>query len=234
VPDAGIYLAEVQGEGVLLDLPGDRYVGLGATSTRLWRDLAAGATVDAVAEAVAAERSIDPETAKALVALQVDHWRDAGLLRGPDPRLPSARSPAPPASEVLCDDDVAEAPIQLAAIVAIAGSALWVAVSLAFRGPTATVAALQALDASDADWRSAIPIRRAQLALRRWVLQGRSDCWPRSLVLVRALRGRGVDARLCLGVRKFPFLAHAWVELGGVAIGEPPELLARLVSIARF
>ena len=48
-------------------------------------------------------------------------------------------------------------------------------------------------------------------------------CLPRSLVLCRLLRRRGLPARLRIGVRRSPadLVAHAWVEVGGHLIDEP-------------
>ena len=49
-----------------------------------------------------------------------------------------------------------------------------------------------------------------------------STCLPRSLTLWWLLRREGLEARLRLGARKHGerFQAHAWVEHGGVPIGE--------------
>jgi hypothetical protein len=60
------------------------------------------------------------------------------------------------------------------------------------------------------------------------------DCVPRSLALFRFLRSAGVPAEHCIGVRRFPFAAHAWVEhRGHVVHDDPPwrsgfQLLARI------
>jgi hypothetical protein len=43
-------------------------------------------------------------------------------------------------------------------------------------------------------------------------------CLQRSAVLVRLLRRQGISALMVIGVRKVPFLAHAWVEVNGKVI----------------
>lgn len=49
-------------------------------------------------------------------------------------------------------------------------------------------------------------------------------CLERSLVSCVVLRQLGYDATLCVGVLTKPqFSAHAWIEIAGVAIGEPDE-----------
>jgi len=61
------------------------------------------------------------------------------------------------------------------------------------------------------------------------------DCLVRSLVLVRLLRGRGIGAELRLGVRTLTgrFEAHAWVEHGGVPLGEDADV-ARVFNAFEF
>lgn len=57
--------------------------------------------------------------------------------------------------------------------------------------------------------------------------RGLDDCLPRSLALFRFLSGAGYRVVHHIGVRRYPFGAHAWVEvdeiplLAGVAPGDP-------------
>jgi hypothetical protein len=48
-------------------------------------------------------------------------------------------------------------------------------------------------------------------------------CLPRSLATTLLCRARGVWPTWCSGVRTDPFRAHAWVEVNGRPIGEPPS-----------
>jgi hypothetical protein len=54
-PGADVIFRELEEEGVLLDLASGRYFGLNLVGTRIWRLLAAGATPDAIAAALADE-----------------------------------------------------------------------------------------------------------------------------------------------------------------------------------
>jgi hypothetical protein len=45
-------------------------------------------------------------------------------------------------------------------------------------------------------------------------------CLQRSVVLARLLRRRGVSARLVIGYRPLPFMAHAWVEVDGQIVND--------------
>lgn len=62
--------------------------------------------------------------------------------------------------------------------------------------------------------------RRTLWAVRRatrYYYRRRLDCLPRALAIFVLLRSRGVSATLRIGVKRYPFGAHAWVEcLGGV------------------
>jgi hypothetical protein len=54
----------------------------------------------------------------------------------------------------------------------------------------------------------------------RYYYRRRLDCLPRALTTYRLLRSQGVPASLCLGVKKYPFAAHAWVEVAGALIDD--------------
>ena len=46
------------------------------------------------------------------------------------------------------------------------------------------------------------------------------DCLPRSLAIYVLLRRQGVPATLRIGVKRFPFAAHAWVECLGEVLDD--------------
>lgn len=64
-------------------------------------------------------------------------------------------------------------------------------------------------------------------------LPGDTRCLTRSVVLVRMLARRGMDATLVIGARSQPeFAAHAWVELDGHALLDPLDYQAgRLTEV---
>ncbi len=55
----------------------------------------------------------------------------------------------------------------------------------------------------------------------------RAQCLQRAAVTVCLLRNQGVPAQMVLGAQKFPFKAHAWVEVGNRAINERNDVQAR-------
>ena len=66
-------------------------------------------------------------------------------------------------------------------------------------------------------------VRRALAAVRtatRYYHRRRLDCLPRALATYLLLRRRGVPATLHIGVKRYPFGAHAWVECFGEALDD--------------
>jgi hypothetical protein len=49
-------------------------------------------------------------------------------------------------------------------------------------------------------------------------------CLQRSAVQACLMRTRGLPARLVIGVRRMPFMAHAWVELDGRVVNDDPRV----------
>jgi len=51
------------------------------------------------------------------------------------------------------------------------------------------------------------------------------DCLPRTLALYRFLLSAGIPADHVIGVRQYPFEAHAWVEFEGrILFDSSPEV----------
>jgi hypothetical protein len=59
--------------------------------------------------------------------------------------------------------------------------------------------------------------------------RGMNDCLPRSLALFVFLRAMGFSVRHCIGIRCFPFAAHAWVES---IVGHRPAAPGAFVPIS--
>lgn len=73
-----------------------------------------------------------------------------------------------------------------------------------------------------------------RVALVSAFFPGRALCLEQSLTLWVLLRRSGVDADLRLGVRPYPFGAHAWVEHRTRPVNEDPELVRSFVTLPSF
>jgi hypothetical protein len=73
--------------------------------------------------------------------------------------------------------------------------------------------------AGDADGAHVLrDVRRALGLARVFDYRSRPDCLPRALAAFVVLRQSGLPAALRVGARKFPFAAHAWVEVDGESV----------------
>ena len=62
----------------------------------------------------------------------------------------------------------------------------------------------------------------------------RRDCLPAGMLAFYLMRRRGLPVELCIGVRKFPFKAHAWVELEGHIVFTTPADVAKYKVIMKM
>lgn len=62
----------------------------------------------------------------------------------------------------------------------------------------------------------------------------RAACLETALTSFLVLAAHGKRARVVLGVKDLPFASHAWVEVGGVPVGEPADLLGTFTEIFSF
>ncbi len=229
----GVYFAAVQGEGVILDLIEDRYYGLSAESARLWHQLVEG-------------RAAEPIDAD-LAARQLDVWRQCKLVTGSAAgsasaeiaaHLPVLKPIGEPAQVGLDQARIASTRFSLLALWQLTRANNWSRRAMMRRGLSWTLQRVQqtatpSSGSARAD-RILHQMMRVYRSSRRLASQGKDDCLPRSLALAMALRRLGVDAEICFGVQKFPFLAHAWVEADGRAINETPDAVQRYTLLARF
>ena len=61
----------------------------------------------------------------------------------------------------------------------------------------------------------------------------RAWCLQRAAASVCMLRLRGIPAELVIGVRKIPFCAHAWTEVGRAVVADPPAVKGSFLEIVR-
>lgn len=237
----GVYFTAIQGEGVVMDLLTDRYLGITAEGARVWQAFAGGAALGEIAGDLARDGASEHPAASRRVADYVDAWREAGLLAAgsaSSPVLPRGKEAGRPAAGAVDEAGVAGARPSVAALYHLVRASVGTRRALRRGGLPEALRRLQSiparpLDATALDTVLARTVRAYRL-LRVPFRQGAADCLARSLTLAAALRRQGVDAELCLGVRKFPFLAHAWVEAAGRMVNEVPAAARACVVIGRF
>jgi hypothetical protein len=234
----GVYFAAVQDEGVIMDLVRDRYYGLGTESAALWNALQQGVSPEHLAGLVSGR---SPERARALVARQLQAWREARLLAS-DAEIaadvPRLKALAAPAVAGLDADRVAAARFSWRLLSRLMHGHWWCRRALERRGICATLKRIQDIPVTGDGTRSREDVLYRMVhvyyAFRRLSKQGKDDCVPRSLAMAFGLRSLGIDAEICFGVQKFPFAAHAWLEAGGRVVNDSPATVAKFSMLARF
>jgi hypothetical protein len=237
----GVFFAPVAGEGVLLDLAANRYVGLTALSAQLWSVVSSGGAYDDLLRVAAHPAVPSKVSSERVVQQQLELWEKFGLLvRDREevvPDLPRPRLELPRATGLILPAEAARARFSLRRVVQQAWNSIWVRRSLRRIGLSATIRAIQQIpspnSANSASSRLKV-ILRAYWLVRKPFAQGNPDCLSRSLALFRTLRQAGIDASICIGVRKCPFAAHAWVESANLLLNDRLENVDQYFVIARF
>ena len=71
------------------------------------------------------------------------------------------------------------------------------------------------------------------VAATRLYYRRQKDCLPKSLTIYYLVRKQGIPANLCIGVKKFPFAGHAWVEYGGRVVDDFPKRVPLYTLMSR-
>jgi transglutaminase superfamily protein/coenzyme PQQ synthesis protein D (PqqD) len=208
-PPSTVRHAVVDGLRVVLDLRTERYRILDDTASALW---AALTSTDGIAASVCrlAERyDVDDERVRADLEQFARRCVEEHLLErsGAAPALrPGA--PAPRRGRAV-------GPRALRALSALVGTQRAL-IREGFHRTYERYALLPvAEDATGADSALAAFVAAENVFVAR---RAPNDCLVRSLALYRFLLSVGVPAEHVIGVRRFPFAAHAWVESGGASL----------------
>lgn len=67
-----------------------------------------------------------------------------------------------------------------------------------------------------------------------WLKRQPEDCLPRSIALYTFLLQVGLSAEFIIGVCRYPFQAHAWVEVDGIPVIDEQEAVNNYAPIVRI
>jgi Transglutaminase-like superfamily/Coenzyme PQQ synthesis protein D (PqqD) len=224
-PAPHIRHAEVQGCTVILDLRNQTYQVLDDVGSVIWQVLTGTMPADGLA---ALTRKYDVT----LTRLDADAQAFAEKCVAGGLLVPGTGAQAPSFQASMRQSP----PLNFGCgVVSALASTLATRLFLARHGFARTYAAWMALPAG-ADRhgleRAVLAFSRAENFVLSW--KGTSDCLPRSLALYHFLCGCGVAAEHCIGVVRFPFQAHAWVECGGQPVLDGRARDLGMVAVARI
>lgn len=226
---------------VLLDLRTGQYITLNEVAGAIWAANAGGANEDAIVRSLAGRFDVPVEQVQQDVAATLRSFADSGWIvpqEAGGPPIETRPRPADPAPGNAEGSTPTEAPPPSA------GSFVWRArafltligvdlLLLLFRFrrlysllERRRQTAQRADPATLATICRAVDRAAASYFKRAWCLQ-------RSAACVLLLRGQGFPARLVLGVRTFPFEAHAWAEVDGAVVNDQLDYVARFQVLDR-
>jgi len=214
-----------------LDIENDRVLKLNSVAAEMWTMLSTGQTQSQIAVALSQKYRVSEERVAADVASLARRIDELGVARD------SIFNPAPET------DDPSGSPHP---------SFPWYGQASSYSGPTPTitmrVAAFLGLAVFDLIL-SLLSLKTLCSCVRLWPVKRsrftgswvtgqvceavqraciwypkRALCLQRSAVTTCLLRTFGISARMMIGVRSMPFLAHAWVEADGSVINDWPRV----------
>jgi Transglutaminase-like superfamily/Coenzyme PQQ synthesis protein D (PqqD) len=236
-----IYMTVVEDGGVLFDPEHDRLLKLNKVAVEMWTGLHAGQSIHAVVQETASRYSVPACQVEEDVRKLLVRAGDLGLSPADDLMTTAQSQPEGDGQTSFPwygQDGTTARPVpeRLAVLGALVG--------LLFFDLVLKVFSLKALCACVEGWnvrrtvhgdRIAI-IGRVCTAVERacvWYPK-KALCLQRSAVVTCMLRSRGIPARLVVGVRSMPFLAHAWVEVENAVINDWPRVRTFYNSIRSY
>ncbi len=225
-----LYLTNSPDGAVLLDSDNDRLLKLNAIGAVMWIALAAGRPKAAVAEAIAGQYQVEVSR----VSQDLDTLLAVAAQLGLTPEIQLLIE-----DEGLSEEQQGESfpwygqdgskarpqSARWAVLSALVGLAVFdfILSALSFKSLCTAVKAWPVKPKSNSDpdlvGRICAAVEKACVWYPKKAL-----CLQRSAVTACMLRRWGIHARMVVGVRPIPFLAHAWVEANGSVVNDFPKV----------
>jgi hypothetical protein len=227
----------IDGEGVLLNQKTSKYLGLNSTGTRIFEMLQMGCTSEQVVAGLAALYRTPNDIVRRDVLIFLEEAARHGLV---------AFSPAP-GTIVGARLDTVDTPVRTMEIpvhpvrarsipfLIVRAYALLFIIDwrLKFSKFDTVLRWLKSRDSrcpkeinsAQRDHTLIQQVRRAVTISTRFYYRTRKDCLPNAMLAYYLLKERGVPVKFCIGVTKFPFKGHAWVEYKGQVVFTTPASL---------
>jgi hypothetical protein len=236
------HLAITGDGGVVLDLKHDRLLKLNAVGTEMWTLLTRGMSETQVVGAIAQHYGVDPSRVREDLRNLLSRAEELGL--SPESVLIAERT-GQIASAVIEKSCAAPEQDQTAQnAVPPTGDIVKATLGLALFDVILSCRSLETLCSVVRSWRVKAPrpasdataVAQVSRAVERacvWYPK-KALCLQRSAVTTCLLRRRGIDAHMVVGVRAMPFLAHAWVEVGGRVVNDFPRVKTFYQSLSSY
>ena len=226
----GAYLAITQDGAVVVDFDKDRLFKLNAVAAQMWALLNAGMSVTQIAEKIAHDYGVDQSRVDQDLRRLIDRISEFGL--SPQSASISSSSELNAHESSLPVDGPQDSTSYSATLV---NAIFWKALlGLLLFDIILSLLSLRALCSVVRRW----PVRTYSSCTRSYAISlvlravdkacvwypKKALCLQRSAVTTYLLRELGMPASMIVGVRPMPLLAHAWVEVDQVVIGDFPRV----------
>ena len=233
----------IDGEGVLLNQKTGKYLGLNAVGTRILEMIQEGLRTEQITEKLAELYQVDRATVRRDVEKFLEQAAKHDLL---------VLSPAMGGARIAEDSSSGAAPVLSKDIPQDGAKARrrlvlhayfllfiidWRLKSHSFE----TV--LQWLNDRSGGAKPSRDVGAARIAIQqvrdaigratKFYYRTRRDCLPNAMLAYYLMKKRGVAVKFCIGVTKFPFKGHAWVEYEGKVVYTTPASLWKYRAIMK-
>lgn len=233
----------IDGEGVLLNQKTGKYLGLNAVGTRIFEMLQSGCTPDQIASQLSDRYKVGEELIRRdMQKFLDDAIRHDIVVFSPTSPKPLPTPPAPPQPVISNEapQDISAGPL----LVIHAYLLLFIIdCRLKFTKFDAVLKWLNAAKSrkstseNDSAARHRVLIARVCRAVEtstKFYYRNQKDCLPNAILACYLMKKLGVPVKFCIGVTKFPFKAHAWVEYEEQVVFTTPANLWKYRAIMQL
>jgi hypothetical protein len=227
--------------GVMLDIEHDRLLKLNPIGAEIWEMLKAGDPEAQVSLKIAERYGVDQKRVAEDVRHLIGRFAELGIAPGPsiliDRQISSGKASVQPSYPWYgqSGDETGPQPKRRTVFYALLGLAAFDLVLglLSLKSLCSLVRYWPFRPAISSDLPMVGQVCKAVERACVWYPR-RALCLQRSAITTCLLRSVGIRARLTIGVRPMPLLAHAWVEVDGTVVNDWPRVKGFYHSLVSY
>lgn len=232
----------IDGEGVLLNQKTGKYLGLNAVGTRILEMIQAGFRTEQITEELADLYQVDKATIQRDVEKFLEQAAKHDLLVFGPTREPRIAADSPSVTAPVLSKDIPQDDARTRSWLVIHAYYLLFIIDWRLKSHSFEAVLQWLNDKSrgarplrdlDADRIAIQQVRDAIGRATKFYYRTRRDCLPNAMLAYYLMKKRGIAVKFCIGVTKFPFKGHAWVEYEGKVVYTTPASLWKYRAIMK-